>query len=345
MDLHEDSNRLKKLLEESQPTEKERLRALYTISIGYSVEDVAKIYCVDEQTVYNWIEKWRDDRNVSNKPKSGRPPVFTEDEKKELKKLVDEDNPKEHGINASFWDCTELHKYYLKNGKNVSEDTIEKTLLDMGAHYVKAQIEYKEADFEAQRKFALDFLRDMKKITKATILLFEDEMSVNTSPHKGYGWTFHERLIVKAEQSKKRRTNCFGAVNPIDGIETTMTSKIAKAPAFVKFLAKIDEIYKNAEEIWIYLDGSKVHKANLVKDFLLHQKRIRLKPLPPYSPDINPQESMWRYSRYKELNNHPFESVRQLFMSLNGFMKKLEPDVVRSVCSLVPIETLLSFQV
>ena len=302
------------------------------------------MFMVDEQTIYNWINKWREERDLSNKPKSGRPSAFTEEEKKELKKLVKENNPKERGINASFWDCTELHKYYLKKGKNVSEDTIERILLEMGAHYVKAQIEYKEADFEVQRKFAMDFLRDMKRRTKATILLFEDEMSVNTSPHKGYGWTFNERLVVRAEQSKKRRTNCFGAVNPIDGIETTMTCKIAKAPAFVKFLEKVDKTYKNAEEIWMYLDGSKVHKSNLVKNYLRYNKRIRLKPLPPYSPDINPQEYMWRYSRYKELNNHPFEGVRQLSMSLSWFMKKLEPNVVRSVCSLIPIETLLSFQ-
>ncbi len=344
MDLHEDSEELKKLLEGSQTTEKERVRALYAISIGYSIKDVEKIYCVDEQTVYNWINKWREERDLSNKPKSGRPPAFTEEEKKELRRLVEENDPKKHGINASFWDCAELRKYYLKNGKKVSEDAIENCLLEMGAHYVKAQTEYQEADFEQQRAFALEFLRDLKKKTETTILLFEDEMSVNTSPHKGYGWTFNERLIVKVAQSEKRRTNCFGAVNPLDGKETIMTSKIAKSSSFVKFLEKINRTYRKAEEIWIYLDGSKVHQSNLVKEFLKQNKRIKLKRLPPYSPEINPQEYMWRYSRYKELNNHPFESVRQLSMTLNWFMKRLEPKIVKSVCSLIPIETLLSFQ-
>jgi len=344
MDLHEDTELLKKLLKETQPTEKERIRALYIVSLGYPIKEVADMFLVDEQTIYNWINKWREERGLANKPKSGRPPVFTEEEKKELEKLVKENDPKKHGINACFWDCTELCKYFLMNGKKVSVDTIERTLIEMGAHYIKAQIEYKEADFEKQREFALRFLRDLKKKTDAIVLLFEDEMSANTSPHKGYGWTFNERLIIKAEQSTKKRTNCFGAVNPIDGKEILMTSKVAKAPAFVKFLEKINETYKNAEEIWIYLDNSKVHRSNLVKDFLKHNKRIRLKPLPPYSPDMNPQEYMWRYSRYKVLNNKPFDSVRQLSMTLNWFMKKLEPEVVRSICSLIPIETLLSFQ-
>ncbi len=347
MNLQNDSEQLKKLLEEPKEEEtrnRERLRALYAISIGHSIPEVAKIFCVDEQTIYNWIEKWREDRDVSDKPKSGRPPAFTEEEKKELKKLIDENEPKEHGINASFWDCAELRRYYLKSGKDISEDAIERTLLSMGAHYVKAQIEYKEADFRKQRKFALQFLRDLKKKTEATILLFEDEMSANTAPHKGYGWTFNENLIVKVAQSKKKRTNCFGAVNPVDGKEILMTSKVAKASAFVKFLDKINEIYKDAEEIWLYLDNSQVHKAEVVKNFLKENRRIKLKPLPPYSPDINPQENMWRYSRYKVLNNRSFNGLHQLSMTLNWFVKRLEPKVVRSVCSMVPIETLLSFQ-
>ena len=178
MDPQNDSEQLKKLLGEPKDEEtrkRERLRAIYAVSIGCSVSDVAEIFCVDEQTIYNWIDVWREERNVSDKPRSGRPPAFTDEEKKELKKLIDENDPKEHGINASFWDCAELCKYYLKNGKNVSEDAIERTLLDMGAHYLKAQIEYKEADFRKQREFALQFLRDLKKKTEATILLFEDE--------------------------------------------------------------------------------------------------------------------------------------------------------------------------
>lgn len=345
MNLQNDSEQLKKLLEEQQITEKDRIRALYAISIGHSVEEVAKMFLVDEQTIYNWINKWREEGNVINEPKSGRPPAFTDKEKRELKRLVDENDPKSQGINASFWDCTELRKYFLKNGKDVSEDTIERYLLDMGAHYVKAQLEYKEADEQKQREFALQFLKDIKKMTKATVLLFEDEMSANTSPHKGYGWTFKDRLVIKASQSDKKRINCFGAVNPIDGKEIEMSSKIAKAPAFVKFLEKINDTYQDAEEIWVYLDNSKVHKSKLAKDLLKRNKRIKLKPLPPYSPEMNPQEYMWRYARHKELNNHPFKGVRQLSMTLNWFFRKLEPEIVKSVCSLIPIERLLSFQV
>ena len=90
------------------------------------------------------------EKDLSDKPKSGRPPAFTEEEKEEMKDFIDENDPRAHGISASFRDCKELRRYYLLQGKSVSEDAIRNALRGMGAYYVKAQIEYREADLEKQ---------------------------------------------------------------------------------------------------------------------------------------------------------------------------------------------------
>jgi transposase len=124
-----------------------------------------------------------------------------------------------------------------------------------------------------------------------------------------------------------------------------MSSSIAKAPALVKFLEKIDATYKNMKDIWIYLDNGPVHKSNLVKKYLEEHPRIKLKFTSPYSPDINPQEQIWGYDRKKFLNNNQFTSAKQLSMKLSWFVRRLEPEVVKIVASLIPIEALLSFQV
>lgn len=344
--LEKDSNTLRylyKICEDA--TEKIRYEALYAVSRGNTVETVANIIAVEESTVYDWIHRWEKERNVSDKPKSGRPPAFIEEEKKELKDLIDENDPRLHGANAGFWDCTELRKYYLKKGKDVSEETIRATLIEMGAHYVKAQHEYREADYEKQREFALQFLKDVQKLNDDIALLLEDEMSACTSPHKGYGWTFDQRLIIKSPQSHKERLNVFGATNPLEGKRIQMTSTIAKSPSFIKFLDKIYAAYPNQRQIWLYTDNGPVHKSGLVKGWLEKHPRMKLKRFPTYSPDLNPQEQVWGYDRKKFLNNNVFESARQLSWGLHKFVRRLDPEVVRSVCSLIPIEALLSFQV
>ena len=103
--------------------------------------------------------------------------------------------------------------------------------------------------------------------------------------------------------------------------------------------------YRDKREILIYLDNGPVHKSKLVKLWLTLYPKVKLRWMPPYSPDLNPQELVWCHDRRKFLNNHEFDYEKQLAMKLSWFVRRLKPDVVKGVASLIPIEALLSFQV
>ncbi|MEM4097791.1 MAG: hypothetical protein QXS81_03805 [Candidatus Micrarchaeaceae archaeon] len=50
-----------------------------------------------------------EERKISDKPRSGRPLKITEDDEKEIRGFIDENDPKKYGINASsyttMWNC------------------------------------------------------------------------------------------------------------------------------------------------------------------------------------------------------------------------------------------------
>ncbi len=153
---------------------------------------------------------------------------------------MEEGDPKKHGVNASAWSTNELQTYFAKRGKEVCRNVLRLALKSMGAHYVKAIITYEEADEKLQRKFSRHFFKVLSEKPSDVVVLFGDEMSAGCQPRKGYGWTFEERLVVKAPQKKGRgRLNLFGAVNPEQGEVVQMACKKSKAPVFVKFLNKI----------------------------------------------------------------------------------------------------------
>jgi transposase len=321
--------------------EKVRYLALHALSRGYTVSLVAEIFCVDEASVYRWIERWQAERNLADQPREGRPPKLAGKDKEEVKKLVEENDPKKYGVNASFWDCKELRLYLLSTrGKNVSQETIRRCLRGMGAHYVKAEIEYAEADEDERENFARRFLRDLSSKPDSVVVLFQDEMSVKCSPRKGYGWTFRERLVVKAPQTDRRRMNCFGAVNPLEGRVFQMTTREAKAPAFVRFLGRIIREYPEGR-IWVYADNLPVHKSERVGNFLRNHPRVELRFLPTYSPDLNPQDQWWNFERRKLLNNRYFATQHQLAAAISRFGRNTPPERIMSVCSLTPIENLI----
>ena len=344
MGLDSDKELLRELARSCKDAkERERLRALFALSAGYSVSDVATIFCVDEATLYRWIERWQEERNLHDREKSGRPPLFGEKEEKELKKLIGENDPKKHGINAGIWDCKELSRYFTKKGKPFSDEVIRAHLKKMGAHYIKAKIQYAEADLRLQRRFAKQFMKELGEKPENVIILFEDEAAVRSSAAKAYGWTFKKELIVKSHQKSWEKLNQFGAVDPINGKIIQLSSKEAKSPAFIRFLRKIEKSHPNID-IWIYLDNSKVHKSGIVQRFEKNHPRIHLKFLPPYSPELNPQEHWWRHERRKFLGNRSFGSTHQLATSLYWFGANTEPEEVASVCSLTHIEHLAGFK-
>jgi transposase len=130
-------------------------------------------------------------------------------------------------------------------------------------------------------------------------------------------------------------------VNPIKGEVIQMSSRESKSPAFVRFLRKIRLAYPR-KRIWIYTDNLLAHRSRKTREFLEKHPAIELKFLPPYSPDLNPQEQWWRHERRKLLGNRCFGTPHEPATSLSWFVHNSEPEEVRGICSLTHIESLAS---
>jgi len=75
------------------------------------------------------------------------------------------------------------------------------------------------------------------------------------------------------------------------------------AEAVVGFLRVL--LRKISGKIVLIWDGSPIHRANALKDFLKRgaAKRLHLEQLPGYAPDLNPDEGIWNYLKRVELGN------------------------------------------
>jgi transposase len=75
------------------------------------------------------------------------------------------------------------------------------------------------------------------------------------------------------------------------------------AEAVVAFLRVL--LRKISGKIILIWDGSPIHRAHEIKDFLKRgaAKRLHLEQLPGYAPDLNPDEGIWNYLKRVELGN------------------------------------------
>jgi len=92
------------------------------------------------------------------------------------------------------------------------------------------------------------------------------------------------------------------------------------------------------------MDNGRVHHAGKVYDLFNKRKRMKLLFLPSYSPDINPEEYLHNHLRNKLLNNHNFKSTKQIGHTVSHFAGNMTHEEIKSIATLVPIESLLSVQ-
>lgn len=74
------------------------------------------------------------------------------------------------------------------------------------------------------------------------------------------------------------------------------------AKIFLKYLEQILIIYPNGKIVMV-LDNSKVHHAKMLEEFLNNNPRLTLMFLPPYSPNLNIIEGLWRWLKDTCVNN------------------------------------------
>jgi len=83
--------------------------------------------------------------------------------------------------------------------------------------------------------------------------------------------------------------------------------------------------------IW---DGSPIHRRVLVKEFLASTegRGIRVEPLPPYAPDLNPIEAAWQHLKHVEMRNVVCLDLEELHLQLHLAIGRLrqKPHIIRS---------------
>ena len=104
--------------------------------------------------------------------------------------------------------------------------------------------------------------------------------------------------------------------------------------AFLAQLHKLGERFRGKiVDLWV--DHASWHKGPRVRAFLKpYQRWFHLHYQPPYHPELNPQERIWRRIRYEETTNHYYPSAEDLEQGVLIRVNGWSDEKVRSLCHL-----------
>lgn len=131
----------------------------------------------------------------------------------------------------------------------------------------------------------------------------------------------------------------YGAVSPKQGNLDWMVCKEMNTERMGQFLMQVSHAYPD-EFMVMVVDGASSHKS---KDLIVPEN-MRLLKLPPYSPELNPQEHVWDELREKEFPNRVFERMDGVAAQLERGLKRLADDAstLQSLTNWPWIDSLMS---
>ena len=100
--------------------------------------------------------------------------------------------------------------------------------------------------------------------------------------------------------------------------EGSMDSKM-----FIKFLTKL--IYKRDKKIFLILDNLRTHHSNKVRDWVEKRKdKIELFFLPPYAPELNPDELLNQDVKSNAYKHKLISSTKELKKTLYSYLRQIQ---------------------
>lgn len=154
-------------------------------------------------------------------------------------------------------------------------------------------------------------------MNKGYKILVEDESTARLEPTIRKLWNIKGSKPIQITNGSKKKTHIFGAVSGKTKI--TMFANKINSKIFKKFLKKLS---KKMGKLVLFLDNAPSHISNETKKYA-EKLGIMLQFFPPYSPELNPIEQLWKEMK----NNITFKlhsDMDDLKCKIRGYIRRCD---------------------
>ena len=147
-------------------------------------------------------------------------------------------------------------------------------------------------------------------------LYYADESHVCTSGYVPYGWQFKDEDVYIPSE-KAGRLNIFGMITRRNQYKGFMTRESINADKVIDYLDKLSLQVK--KKTFVVLDNASVHRNAKMKEIrgVWESRNLFLFFLPPYSPELNLAETVWRILKGKWNRPMDYSTTDSLFYTTN----------------------------
>jgi transposase len=299
----------------------DRLKAVLLYDKGWSAQQIAEALFISDQAVREHVQDYK----VFNKLKpesGGSEEKFSKEQSEKLEVHL------------------QAHTYlYVKDiivyvqvtfGIIYTVPGMRTWLQRHGFSYKKPAVVPGKANKEQQEKWLADYNKLRQGLPEDETICFIDGVHPTHNVQPAYGWIKKGVRKEIPANTGRSRVNLSGAIDVVSHNIVIQEDQTLNAKSTIRFFQKIEETYLYKRKIHVFCDNAPYYRNKAVKKYLATAK-IDLHFLPPYSPNLNPIERLWKWMKERVIYNTYYEHFEDFKEAILGFFDLLSTLGVESI--------------
>jgi transposase len=313
-----------------------RKRGVAAVQSGESPTAVAAALGVNLRSVFRWLAEYRRGGwgQLEARKRGGRPPKLDGKALRWIYNAVANKNPLQFEFPFALWTAAMVQTLIAERFEvQLSHSSVCRLLDQLGLSAQRPLWRAYQQNPEVVRRWLeKDYpaIRRRAKREKAQIF-FADEAGVRSDYHSGTTWGRRGHTPVVSSTGARFGANLISAISAQGQLRFMLTKGRVTAAVFIEFLKRL--LVNATTPIFVVVDGHPTHRAKSVARFVAAQEgQLALFFLPPYSPELNPDEYVWNDLKAHGTGRQMITSLGQLRQMILSHMRQLQklPALVRS---------------
>ena len=313
-----------------------RKRGVAAVQSGEDPAHVAAVLGVNVRTVFRWLAQYRRGGwgKLDARKRGGRPPKLDGSALKWIYQTIANKNPQQLQFPFALWTAAMVQSLIADQfDVHLSHSSVCRLLNQLG--------------LTAQRPLWRAYQQDPVAVThwleteyptiqrrarrEGAQIFFADEAGVRSDYHSGTTWGKRGTTPVVSSTGARFGANLISAISAQGELRFMLTKGRVTAEVFIEFLRRL--LVNASRPIFVIVDRHPTHVAKSVTRFVASQAgMLALFFLPPYSPELNPDELVWNDLKAQCTGRKVITSLSQLRQMIISHMRQLQklPALVRS---------------
>lgn len=316
--------------------EARRYRALELHTTGWKQRDIAEALGVTAGAVSRWLKSARlhGRKALAARDRPGAPRRLTHHDLKLLPDLLSH-GAEAYGFQGEIWTCSRVaHVIDQEFGVSYDRSHVSRLLKEIGWTPQKPTIRASQRDEIAIRNWREQMWPEVKHRARLERreLIFIDESGYYLLPFSARTYAPLGCTPILKVFLTRDHLSAMSGISTTGGLFTMIRENALTGDAAVMFLRHVRRcVDRKLLVIW---DGSPIHRGKTIQNFLQNgaAKHIHLEALPPYAPDLNPDEGVWRYTKCVDLRNLCCLNLHDLHLQVRSAYERLRrrPALIQS---------------